>query len=128
MIFASTQMTSSHLLGWLLVIPILAVVMVLGGLRFDVIYSGVYFMGLGKSLFMAMAMVLIALGVSLVYPAFSQDSAAYFINFMGSTLLAAASILIPERVFHQEWLQVPFAFTIGLVMIYLGYRKLSTME
>jgi len=85
-------------------------------------------MGIGKSLLMAMAMVLIALGVSLAYPAFTQDSFAYFINFFVSILLVVASIIIPERVFHQEWLQVPFAFMIGFVMIYLGYWKLSTME
>jgi len=116
------------LLGWLLVIPILAMVMVVGGLRFDVIYSGVYLMGIGKSLLMAMAMVLIAMGVSLAYPAYTQASFAYFINFFVSILLAFGSILIPEMVFHQDWLQVPLAFMIGFVMIYLGYWKLSTME
>jgi hypothetical protein len=31
-------------------------------------------------------------------------------------------------VFHQEWLQVPMAWGVALVMLYMGYRKLSSME
>jgi hypothetical protein len=68
------------------------------------------------------------MGVSLANPAYSQKSAAYFINVQLIIFLALASILIPEMVFHREWLQTPMAWAIGLVMLYLGYRKLSTME
>jgi len=50
------------------------------------------------------------------------------INFQVIAFLAMGSIIIPDLVFHQEWLQMPLAFTVGLVLLYLGHRKLSTME
>ena len=60
--------------------------------------------------------------------AFAQKSAAYMINFQIIAFLTMGSIVIPDLVFHQELLQMPLALAVGLVLLYLGHRKLSTME
>jgi hypothetical protein len=83
---------------------------------------------MGNSLLMATANVAMAMGLSLANPAYKQKSPAYMINFQVTAFLAMGSIILPDMVFHQEWLQMPMAWVIGLVMLYLGYRKLSTME
>ena len=104
-------------LGWFLVLPIIAMFLVVGGLRFNVAFSGVYLMNIGRSLLLEIAMVLMAMGVSLIYPTFTQKAASYLFNFLVSTFLAIGSILVPDRILHQEWLQIPLAYTIDLVMI-----------
>jgi len=83
---------------------------------------------MGKSLLMAAANVAMAMGLSLANPAYSQKSSAYFINIQIIAFLVIGSLFIPDMVFHQEWLQMPFSWALGLIMLYLGYRKLSTME
>ena len=121
-------MKAKLLQGWLLVLPFLAVVMVANGFRFNVAFTWTYLMSMGSALLKAAANVCLAMGVSLANPAYSQKSSAYFINVQLIVFLAMASIIIPEMVFHREWLQTPMAWAIGLLMLYLGYRKLSTME
>jgi len=37
-------------------------------------------------------------------------------------------MIIPDMVLHVEWLHMPLAWALSLVLLYLGYRKLSTME
>jgi hypothetical protein len=37
------------------------------------------------------------------------------------------SLIIPDLL-HMGWLQVPMAWGVALVMLGLGYRKLSNME
>jgi hypothetical protein len=121
-------MKAKLLQGWLLVLPFLAVVMVAGGLRFNVAFTWPYLLSMGNSLLLAAANVAMAMGLSLTNPAYKQKSPAYMINFQVTAFLAMGSIILPDMIFHQEWLQMPMAWMIGLVMLYLGYRKLSTME
>ena len=121
-------MKAKLLQGWLLVLPFLAVVMVANGLRFNEAFTGPYLMSIGSVLLTAAANVCLAMGVSLANPAYSQKSSAYFINIQLIVFLAMGLIIIPDMVFHQKWLQMPLAWAIGLVMLYLGYRKLSNME
>ncbi|TET71989.1 hypothetical protein E3J39_03510 [Candidatus Bathyarchaeota archaeon] len=121
-------MKAKLLQGWLLVLPFLAVVMVANGLRFNVAFTWPYLMSMGSALLKAAANVCLAMGVSLANPAYSQKSSAYFINVQLIVFLAMASIIIPDMVLHLAWLQMPMAWAIGLVMLFLGYRKLSTME
>ena len=121
-------MKAKLLQGWLLVLPFMAVVMLVGGLRFNVAFTRPYLLSMGKSLLMAAANVAMAMGLSLANPAYSQKSSAYMINIQVIAFLVIGSLFIPDRVFHQEWLQMPFSWALGLIMLYLGYRKLSTME
>ena len=121
-------MRAKLLQGWLLVLPFMAVVMVAGSFRFNVAFTWPYLMSMGKSMLMASANVCMAMGVSLANPAYNQKSPAYMINFQGVAFLAMGSIILPDMVFHREWLQLPLAWAMGLTLLYLGYRKLSTME
>jgi len=121
-------MKAKLLQGWLLVLPFLAVVMVANGFRFNVAFTWPYLMSMGSVLLTAAANVCLAMGVSLANPAYSQKSSAYFINVQLIVFLVMASIIIPEMIIHQAWLQTPMAWAIGLLMLSLGYRKLSTME
>jgi len=121
-------MKAKLLQGWLLVLPFLAVVMVANGFRFNVAFTWPYLMSMGSVLLTAAANVCLAMGVSLANPAYSQKSSAYFINVQLIVFLVMASIIIPEMIIHQAWLQTPMAWAIGLLMLFLGYRKLSTME
>jgi len=114
--------------GWLLVLPFLAVVMVANGLRFNVVFTWPYLMSIGSVLLRAAANVCLAMGVSLANPAYSQKSFAYFINIQLIVFIGMASMIIPDIVLHQKWLEIPIAWAICLVLLYLGHRKLSTME
>ncbi|MHA1594144.1 MAG: hypothetical protein ACTSXX_05305, partial [Candidatus Baldrarchaeia archaeon] len=121
-------MKAKLLQGWLLVLPFLAVVMVANGFRFNVAFTWPYLMSMGSVLLRAAANVCLAMGVSLANPAYSQKSTAYFINVQLIVFLGMASMIIPDMVLHQKWLEIPMAWVVGLVLLYLGHRKLSTME
>ena len=121
-------MKAKLLQGWLLVLPLLAVIMVVNGLRFNVAFTWPYLMSIGSVLLRAAANVCLAMGVSLANPAYSQKSSAYFINVQIIVFLGMALMIIPDMVFHQKWLEIPLAWAVGLVLLYLGHRKLSNME
>jgi hypothetical protein len=114
--------------SWLLVLPFLTLNMVLTALRFEPGFTAAFFLSTGKVLLMAAANSAMAIGLSLVNPAWVQKSPAYMINMQLIAFLAMGSLIIPDMVFHQEWLQVPMAWGVALVMLYMGYRKLSSME
>ena len=121
-------MKAKLLQGFLLVLPFIAGVMVAGGLRFNVLTSTPFLISIGKALLISMATVILVTGLSLFNPAYSQKSTAYFINFQAAIFLIIGFTIIPDKILHQPWLQIPMAWVIGLIMIYLGYRKLSTIE
>ena len=77
---------------------------------------------------MATANSAMAIGLSLVNPAWIQKSAAYMINMQLIAFLALGSLIIPDMVLGMESLQIPMAWGIGLLLLFLGYRKLSNME
>ena len=114
--------------SWLLVLPLLALNMVVTALRFNTGFTMPIIVSTGTVLLMAAANSGMAIGLSLVNPAWVQKSSAYMINMQLIAFLAMGSLIIPDKVFHQEWLQAPMAVGVGLVMLYLGYRKLSNME
>jgi hypothetical protein len=111
---------------WLLVIPVMVAIWVYSGLRFNVAFTTPFLMNMGYALLAAAANT--TMGLSFVNPVYTQKSAAYMINFQLIAFLAMGSIVIPDLVFHQEWLQMPLALAVGLVLLYLGHRKLSAME
>jgi hypothetical protein len=49
------------------------------------------------------------------------------INMQLIAFIAMGSLIIPDML-HMEWLQVPMAWGVALVMLYMGHRKLSNME
>ncbi len=121
-------MRAKLLQGWLTVLPFMAVVMLVSGLRFGVAFNWPYLANVGSSLLIAAANVSMAMGLSFANPAYSQKSASYMINFQLIAFLAFGAMIVPDLVLHMEWLHMPFAWALGLAMLYLGYRKLSTME
>jgi hypothetical protein len=121
-------MKARLLQAWLLVIPVMVVIWVYSGLRFNVAFTMPFLMDMGYALLAAAANTTMAMGLSFVNPVYTQKSAAYMINFQVIAFLTMGSIVIPDLVFHQEWLQMPLAWVVGLVLLYLGHRKLSTME
>ena len=121
-------MKARLLQAWMLVIPVMVVIWIYSGLRFNVAFTTPFLMDMGYALLAAAANTTMAMGLSFVNPVYTQKSAAYMINFQLIAFLTMGSIVIPDLVFHQEWLQMPLALAIGLVLLYLGHRKLSTME
>lgn len=121
-------MRAKLLQGWLTVLPFMAVVMLVSGLRFGVAFNWPYLANVGSSLLIAAANVSMAMGLSFANPAYSQKSASYMINFQLIAFLAFGAMIVPDLVLHMEWLHMPFAWALGLIMLYLGHRKLSTME
>jgi hypothetical protein len=113
---------------WLLVLPLLALNMVVTGLRFEPGFTVGFFVITGKVLLMAAANSATAIGLSLANPAWVQKSPAYMINMQAIVFLTLGTLIIPGRVFRQEWLQLPMVWAAGLGLLYLGYRKLSNME
>jgi hypothetical protein len=114
--------------SWLLVLPVLALNMGVTALRFDTGFSVPILVSIGRVLLMSAANSAMAIGLSLVNPAWVQKSPAYMINMQLIAFIAMGSLIVPDMVFHMEWLQIPLAWGVALVMLYLGYRKLSNME
>ncbi len=122
--FIKTKLVQS----WLLIIPFLAISMVFTALRFQIGFTSDFFISTAQVLLMATANSAMAIGLSLVNPAWVQKSAAYMINMQLIAFLAFGSLIIPDMVFGMESLQIPMAWGIGLLMLSLGYRKLNKME
>jgi len=38
------------------------------------------------------------------------------------------AMILPDMLLDMPWLRMPIAWAVGLVLLFLGYRKLSTME
>jgi hypothetical protein len=49
------------------------------------------------------------------------------INMQLIAFLAMGSLIIPD-ILNVGWLQVPMAVGVALVMLFMGYRKLSNMK
>jgi hypothetical protein len=105
--------------SWLLVLPFLAINMIVTALRFAPGFPVDILVSTGKVMLMAAANSAMAIGLSLVNPAWVQKSSAYMINMQLIAFLAIGSLIIPD-ILHMEWLQVPMAVGVGLVMLYMG--------
>ena len=121
-------MKARLLQAWLLVIPVMVVIWVYSGLRFNIAFTTPFLLDMGYALLVASANIAISLGLSFVNPAYKQRSAAYMINFQVIGFIVLGCMIVPDQVFHIWWLQMPLAWAVGLVLLYLGHRKLSTME
>ena len=121
--------------GWLVVVPITAVVIAVS----TILTPQTTFISLltttGLSILFVAANVTFVLGLFLLNPAFSDKSANFVINFM-ITVFAMANglVLIPLIVLDLpllhilSYVTVPLSWLVGIVILYLGKRKLSRIE
>ena len=42
--------------------------------------------------------------------------------------IVIGTMILPDMVLDMPWLQLPLAWAVGIVLLYIGYRKLSNME
>ncbi|HUS77315.1 MAG TPA: hypothetical protein VM050_01435 [Patescibacteria group bacterium] len=124
----SRFMKAKVLQAWLIVIPLIFAIWGFSALRFNLAFSAPFLMEMGGALLVAMANALMALGLSFTNPAYSQKSPAYMINLQVGVFLVMGTLIIPDLVFHMPWLHLPLAWAVGLVLFFLGYRKMSSME
>ena len=66
--------------------------------------------------------------LSFANPAYNQKSAAYMINFQVIAFIAMGAMILPDMLLDMPWLHMPIAWAVGIVLLYAGYRKLTTME
>jgi len=71
------------------------------------------------------ANVILALGLSLLNPAFTAKSGKFMVNAMIAPQLGVAILIISR----SNWgLYIPMIWIVGIVFLYLGIRKLSRIE
>ena len=121
--------------GWLVVVPIAAIVTAVS----TILNPQTTFISLltttGLSILFVAACVAFVLGLFLLNPAFSDKSSNFGINFM-ITVFAIPNglILIPLIVLDLpllhilSYVTVPLSWLVGIVILYLGKRKLSRIE
>jgi len=124
----SRFMKAKIMQAWFIVIPLMVAIWGFSAFRFNLAFSVPFLMEMGSALLVAMANALMALGLSFTNPAYSQKSTAYMINFQVVAFLVMGTLIIPDVVLHMPWLHLPLAWIVGLVLFFLGYRKMSSME
>ena len=121
-------MKAKLLQAWLFVVPVMVAIWAYSAWRFDLAFSVPFLMEMGNALLIAMANSAMAMGLSFANPAFHQKSAAYMINFQTIAFMAMGAMILPDMLLDMPWLHMPIAWVMGVVLLYAGYRKLSTME
>ena len=109
-------------------IPVMVAIWGFSALRFNLAFSVPFLIEMGKALPIAMGNTTITLGLSFANPAYHQKSAAYMINIQIVAFIVIGTMVLPDVVLDMPWLQMPLAWAVGLVLLYVGYRKLSNME
>jgi hypothetical protein len=117
--------------GWLVVVPITAAITAVS----TILSHQTPFALLALAILFVSAIVAFVLGLSLLNPAFSDKSGNYMTNLM-ITMFAIPNglFLIPLIVFGLPLLQtlcyvtIPLSWLVGIVVLYLGKRKLSRIE
>ena len=120
--------------GWLVVVPITAAITTVSTiLSYQTVFALLAVTAL--AILFVSAIVAFVLGLSLLNPAFSEKSGNYVTNLM-ITMFAIPNglFLIPLIVFDLPLLQtlcyvtIPLSWLVGIVVLYLGKRKLSRIE
>lgn len=114
--------------AWLFVVPVMVAIWAFSAWRFNLAFSVPFLMEMGNALLIAMANSMMSMGLSFANPAFNQKSTAYMINFQMIAFIAMGAMIIPDMFLDMPWLHMPIAWAVGLVLLYAGYRKLTTME
>ena len=121
-------MKAKLLQAWLFVVPVMVAIWAFSAWRFNLAFSVPFLMEMGNALLIAMANSMMSMGLSFANPAFNQKSTAYMINFQMIAFIAMGAMIIPDMFLDMPWLHMPIAWAVGLVLLYAGYRKLTTME
>ena len=134
-----TRFLKARLLhGWLMVVPIAATVTALSTALSPQTTPTVLLANSGLIVLTVAATVTFTLGLFLLNPAFSDKSGNYVLNLMivmqgwaGLSLLPllglreALGLGLYESVLY---LTVPLSWTLGIILLYLGKRRLSRLE
>ncbi len=120
--------------GWLVVVPITVAITTVSTILSHQTTFALLVVTALAILFIS-AIVAFVLGLSLLNPAFSDKSGNYVTNLM-ITMFAVPNglFLIPLIVFDLRLLQtlcyvtIPLSWLVGIVVLYLGKRKLSIIE
>lgn len=122
------------ILGWVTVIPI-GVIGVLVSFLFGMDISIRFLLNTtGIIILTVFANVLLFLGLFLVNPAFSEKSGKYGLNIMVASFLQMFLFLLPLILLDFSifkaiyYVTIPIMFLLGIMLLYLGKRRLSAME
>lgn len=125
--------------GWLIVVPISAGVTVIS-YAINLANTPVFLLiNTGLVMLMVAASVVFVLGLFLLNPAFSDKSGNLFVNIMiVMQALPFGTFLIPLIVLREvfnlglyetlAYVTIPLSWLLGIVLLYLGKRKLSRIE
>lgn len=124
--------------GWLIVIPIAAVVIAVSTILIPQTTFISLLTNIGLVMLTSAANVAFVLGFSLLNPAFSDKSGNYLLNLMivmySQIGLFLAPLIVLGKVFDLGLYQtlfyvtVPLSWLVGIVFLYLGKRKLDRIE
>jgi hypothetical protein len=120
--------------GWLVIVPITAGIITFSGiLSHQTMFTILTITG--SAILFVSAIVTFVLGLSLLNPAFSDKSSNYISNMMITIFVIPNGLfLLPLIVLNLPLLQVfwyiaiPCSWLLGVVMLYLGKRKLDRIE
>jgi len=125
--------------GWLIVVPISAVVTIATSLINPKNTLAFLLINTGLVVLMVAATVIFVLGLFLLNPAFSDKSGNLFVNIMiVMQALPFGTFLIPLIILREvfdlglyatlSYVTVPLSWLMGILLLYLGKRKLSRIE
>jgi len=121
--------------GWLVVVPIAAVITAVSTILSPQTTFISLLTTIGLSILFVAANVAFVLGLFLLNPAFSDKSANFIINFMiiafavTNGLVLLPLIVLDLPLLHtMSYVTVPLSWLVGIVVLYLGKRRLSRIE
>jgi len=120
------RLVSARLLqGWLVMLPITAAITAVRTILLPQTTLISLLTNTGILALIVAAYVAFALGLSLLNPAFSSKSGSFMVNMMIIPNTGVVLLIVTE----SNWgLYIPVIWSIGIVFLYLGMRKLSRIE
>jgi len=113
--------------AWIVIIPVMGGLLLGQSILAGNVITVDLLLGIGNILLIAVANVALGLGVALLNPAFSRKSGNFMANIQIVVFWGIATFFIP-RVLHQPWLHFPLAVIAGVLVLFLGAKKLRSIE
>jgi hypothetical protein len=114
--------------AWIVIVPVLGGLLLGQSILAGSAITVDLLLGIGNILLISVANVALGLGVALLNPAFSRKSGNFMVNIQIVVFWGVATFFIPRMIFHQPWLHLPMAVITGVVVLFLGARKLRNIE
>ncbi|UCD95753.1 MAG: hypothetical protein JSV35_04335 [Candidatus Bathyarchaeota archaeon] len=125
--------------GWLIVMPISLIAVVATAVTNPAGVLSFMLFSIGMLMSTVAASVAFVLGLFLLNPAFSDKSGNYMVNIMITMqVLPIGTFLVPMIIFRTIlqlslydallYFTVPFSWILGILILYLGKRRLSRIE